>query len=317
MHPSPSSCSILIVGGAGYIGSHVNQLLIQKGFATVILDNLSTGHRGAVVGGLLSKGRCKIELCLKEIFKTYPIEAVFDFAACIDVGESVLNPAKYYRNNVVHTLALLDALVEQGIQQFIFSSTAAVYGFPLGDRIRETDPLQPINPYGESKRMVETILQDYDKAYGLRSICLRYFNAAGYDPTGVIPFFKTQRIQSHSRSAQGAQPSGGKIDDFWNRLSDPDGTCIRDYVHVSDLASAHVTALEHLLAGGASRVYNLGNGNGFSVREVVEAIEKATGRRLPVLEGPRRPGDPPSLLADATRARQELQWVPAILRWRR
>ncbi|MEJ5211030.1 MAG: UDP-glucose 4-epimerase GalE [Burkholderiales bacterium] len=304
------AASVLVVGGAGYIGSHMVAELLARGCRVTTFDNLSTGHRDAVLGGEFIQGDLADRAALDALFQSRRFDAVMHFASFIQVGESVREPAKYYANNVTNTLNLLDAMVAHGVGRFIFSSSAAVYGNPLAVPIAEDHPRQPINPYGRTKAMVEDILADYDRAYGLRSVCLRYFNAAGADPAGRLgerheP--ETHLIPLVLRAAAGRLPH---ISVFGRDYDTPDGTCIRDYVHVADLAAAHWLALEYLLAGGGSTAFNLGNGAGFSVAEVIATAERVTGRAIPVQDAPRRPGDPPRLVADATRAREVLGWRP-------
>ncbi len=303
-------CSILVVGGAGYIGSHMVALLLDAGYRVVTLDNLSTGHRDAVLGGEFVHADLADRAALDRLFAERRFDAVMHFASFIQVGESVRAPAKYYENNVTNTLNLLDAMVAQDVRRFIFSSSAAVYGDPIAVPIPEDHPKQPINPYGRTKWMVEQILADYDRAYGLKSVSLRYFNAAGADPAGRLgerheP--ETHLIPLILRAAAGRAPA---VKIFGRDYDTPDGTCIRDYVHVTDLADAHRLALERLLDGGDSAVYNLGNGNGFSVAEVIEAARRVTGRDIVVSDAPRREGDPPRLVADARRAKSVLGWRP-------
>lgn len=305
-----TSPSILVVGGAGYIGSHMVKLLLGSAYQTSILDNLSTGYRDAVLGGEFIHADLADRPALDRVFATRKIDAVMHFASFIQVGESVKEPAKYYENNVTNTLNLLDAMVARGIKRFIFSSSAAVYGNPVTVPIPEDHPKNPINPYGRTKWIVEQILEDYDRAYGLKSISLRYFNAAGADPEGQLgerheP--ETHLIPLILRAASGRAPD---IKVFGRDYDTPDGTCIRDYVHVTDLCAAHRLALDSLLNGGASAVYNLGNGNGFSVAEVISATERVTGRKIVVTDSPRREGDPPRLVANATCAREALGWQP-------
>lgn len=301
---------ILVAGGAGYIGSHMVKMAITAGHRVTVLDNLSSGHRDAVhpeaefIHGDLADREFLMRFLAKEF------DAVMHFASWIQVGESVTNPAKYYRNNLSNTLNLLDALAANGGGRLIFSSSAAIFGNPVTTPIDETHPCQPINPYGRSKWMVEQILADYRQAHNIESICLRYFNAAGADPdaglgerhepeTHLIPLIlqailgKRQSIVIHG-------------DDY----DTPDGTCIRDYIHVVDLCDAHLLAAQHLLAGCGSAVFNLGNGQGFSVREVIATAERVTGRTVPCALGPRRPGDPPCLVANANNAKNVLGWRP-------
>ncbi|MBT9611981.1 MAG: UDP-glucose 4-epimerase GalE [Burkholderiales bacterium] len=303
---------VLVVGGAGYIGSHMVKLLLQQGCNVVTLDNLSTGYRDAVVGGEFRLADLADQPALGRLFTQHRFDAVMHFASFIQVGESVKEPAKYYENNVTNTLNLLNAMVANGVKRFIFSSSAAVYGNPHSVPIPEDHPKNPINPYGRTKWMVEQILEDYDHAYGLKSVSLRYFNAAGADPEGQLgerheP--ETHLIPLILRAASGRAQD---IKIFGRDYDTPDGTCIRDYVHVTDLCEAHRLALDHLLEGGASAAHNLGNGNGFSVAEVVNAAKRITGRDIKITEAPRREGDPPRLVADATRARKELGWQPRL-----
>ena len=301
---------LLVVGGAGYIGSHMVKHLLRRGCDVVTFDNLSTGHRDAVLGGEFVLGDLADRDALDALFSQYQFDAVFHFASFIQVGESVKEPAKYYANNVVNTLKLLDAMVAHGVGRFVFSSTAAVYGEPAYTPIDEAHPKQPINPYGKTKWMVEQILEDYDRAYGLRSIALRYFNAAGADPEGQLgerhdP--ETHLIPLVLQAASGRRPH---ISVFGRDYDTPDGTCIRDYIHVADLADAHWLALDKLMQGAASAAYNLGNGNGFSVQQVIDTAASVTGRPIPVVDAPRRDGDPARLVADSTAARQALNWQP-------
>lgn len=299
---------ILVVGGAGFIGSHVNKMLHQAGYQTVVLDNLSRGQRSACVRGTFVEGDMGHPGTLDQIFSSFSFEAVMLFAAFIDVGESIYHPGLYYENNVVKVLPLLQAMVRHKVPRLIFSSSAAVYGLPMQSKIDEQHPTHPINPYGETKLMVEKMLYHFDRAHGLKSCSLRYFNAAGGDPEGEI---KDQKRSSNLiplalRSLLTQQP----IKIFGTDYPTPDGTCIRDYVHISDLGTAHICALEKLLAHEDSSIYNLGNGEGFTVRQVLHAIEKVTHRKLPILDSDRRPGDPPVLVADATKALKELGWQP-------
>lgn len=301
---------ILVVGGAGYIGSHMVKMLANQGYRVTTLDNLSTGYRDAIVAGEFIQADLADRPALDYLFAQQKFDAVMHFASFIQVGESVQEPAKYYANNVTNTLNLLDAMVTHEVRRFIFSSSAAVYGNPHTVPIPEDHSKEPINPYGRSKWIVEQILADYDHAYGLKSVCLRYFNAAGADPQGQLgerheP--ETHLIPLVLRAASGRAPD---IKVFGRDYDTPDGTCIRDYVHVEDLCTAHRLALEGLMQGQASSAYNLGNGNGFSVAEVIAAATRVTGRTIPVTDQARRAGDPPRLVADARRARAELNWRP-------
>jgi len=301
--------NILVVGGAGYIGSHMVNLLLAAGHAVTVLDNLGNGHRAAVPAGLLIEGDLADRALLRELLAR-GFDGVMHFASYIEVGESVADPGKYYRNNLANTLNLLDAMAAAGGGRLIFSSTAALYGDPVAVPISEDHPCRPINPYGRSKWMVEQMLADYEKAHGICSICLRYFNAAGAIADGSLG--ERHEPESHLiplvlRAATGRR---SHVDIYGDDYDTPDGTCIRDYVHVTDLCAAHLLALNRLAAGGGSAVFNLGNGQGFSVREVIAAAERVTGRAIPVRIAPRRPGDSARLVADASRAVNTLGWRP-------
>ncbi len=301
---------VLVVGGAGYIGSHMIKRLGAAGLETTTLDDLSSGWRDAVTFGEFVKGDLGDRKLLKDLFRAKKIDGVMHFAAHMEVLESVENPAKYYANNVANTLTLLDAMRAHGVNHLVFSSSAAIFGEPRQPRIDENHARAPINPYGRTKLMVEEILRDYDAAYGLKSIRLRYFNAAGADPDGEIGEShepETHLIPLVLRAASGRR---GNITVFGEDYDTPDGTCIRDYIHVNDLCDAHLLALRTLWNGDPSAAYNLGNGNGFSVREVIDAAEAVTGAGIPVAYGPRRKGDPARLVSDSTRARVELGWNP-------
>lgn len=300
---------VLVVGGAGYIGSQMVKMLCQQGCSVTTLDNLSSGHRDAVLCGHFVQGNFG-DRALLEAVLSRGFDAVLHFASFIQVGESVQHPDKYYRNNVTYTLGLLDTMRAHGMNKFIFSSTAATFGEPHYTPIDELHPQQPINPYGRTKLMVEQALADYDIAYGLKSVCLRYFNAAGADPEGQLgerhdP--ETHLIPLVLQAASGRRPS---ISVFGRDYDTPDGTCIRDYIHIQDLCSAHWLALQSLMDGADSQSYNLGNGNGFSVQEVIDTAEHVTGRNIPVANGPRRDGDPARLVADSRLAREKLGWHP-------
>ncbi len=308
-----NSTMILVTGGAGYIGTHAVLDLKKQGFRVLVLDNLVYGHRSLVEQVLqvdLVVGDTNDRPLLDHIFATYPIQAVMHFAAYAYVGESVQNPAKYYRNNVMGTLTLLEAMVAAGIQNFVFSSTCATYGIPQQVPIPESHPQAPINPYGQSKLMVEQILRDFETAHGLRSVIFRYFNAAGADPNGQLgedhdP--ETHLIPLVLLTALGKRDA---IHIFGTDYNTPDGTCIRDYIHVTDLAQAHSLGLTYLLQGNPSGTFNLGNGLGFSVRQVIEEARRITGQPIPVLEGDRRPGDPPVLVGSSQKAQEILKWQP-------
>ena len=301
---------ILVVGGAGYIGSHMVKRLGQLGCDVTTMDNLSSGHRDAVLNGRFVEADIADKAALQQLMASSQFDAVMHFASFIQVAESVQKPAKYYENNVTNTLNLLDAMRIAGVQRFIFSSTAATFGEPQYTPIDEKHPQQPINPYGRSKLMIEQILEDYDKAYGLKSVCLRYFNAAGADPEGQLgerhdP--ETHLIPLVLQAAAGRRPH---ISVFGRDYDTPDGTCIRDYIHINDLCEAHWLALQSLMQGAGSQRYNLGNGNGFSVQEVIDSARRVTGKEISVQDAPRRAGDPARLVADATLARQQLGWTP-------
>ena len=301
---------ILVVGGAGYIGSHMTKMLLDEGHEAVVVDNLSSGFRDAVPARVLVKADIANRVLIDSIFTTRRFDGVMHFASCIQVGESVTHPSKYYWNNVASTLNLLDAMVKHSVKRIVFSSTAAIFGEPGYLPIDEDHRKAPLNPYGRSKWMVEQVLADYERAYGLRHSCLRYFNAAGADPSGKLgerhdP--ETHLIPLVLRAAAGRLPSIGI---FGTDYDTPDGTCIRDYVHVNDLCRAHLLAMQSLMEGGRSRSYNLGNGSGFSVRQVIDIARRVTGRPVPVVEMARREGDPDRLVADSTRAYQELGWQP-------
>ena len=306
---SVSNPTVLVIGGAGYIGSHMVRELIEKNYSVVVLDNFSTGHRQLVTGGQLIEGGLGNVDLLRDIFSKYPIDAVMHFAAFSLVGESVQAPLKYYRNNVAETINLIETMIGHGIKRFIFSSTAAVYGEPEKIPIAENHPPNPTNPYGSTKLTVERMLADCDTAHGLKSISLRYFNAAGAHPSGMIG--EMHEPESHLIPlVLRAVLSHVPIKIFGSDYPTPDGTCIRDYVHVCDLAQAHLLALQTLLEGGGSQVFNLGNSVGFSVRQVIELARQVTGRAIEAVEHDRRPGDPAVLVADSSKARRILGWSP-------
>lgn len=302
--------SILIVGGAGYIGSHMVKTLGRSHFTPIVLDNLSTGHRDAVQDAELVVGDMADTALLDYIFKTYTISAVMHFASFIQVGESVKDPAKYYTNNVAGTLNLLNAMLRWKVNKCIFSSTAAVYGEPLYTPIDEQHPLAPINPYGHGKRMVEQMLEDYGAAYGLQYAILRYFNAAGADPEGKLSERHDPETHLIPLVLQAARDLKKSITVFGRDYPTVDGTCVRDYIHVNDLCSAHLLALQALEKGKQSCTYNLGTGHGYSVQQVIDIAREVTGLPIKITEGTRRPGDPAILIADATRAMHELNWHP-------
>lgn len=302
--------TILVVGGAGYIGSHAVKMLLANDYNVVTLDNLSGGYRDAVVGGDFVLGDIADPNCLKKIFTDYNFAGVMHFASFIQVGESVQNPGKYYQNNVAATLNLLDAMVAHQVKTFIFSSTAAIFGEPQYVPIDEQHPKQPINPYGSSKWMIEQILTDYEHAYGLKAICLRYFNAAGADPDGQLGERHDPETHLIPLVLQAASGKREFISVYGQDYATPDGTCIRDYIHINDLCQAHVLALEALFNGANSNAYNLGNGAGFSVKQVIEVAEAVTGKNIPVKIVARRAGDPARLVADAKQAQAALNWQP-------
>ncbi len=302
--------NILVVGGAGYIGSHMIKLLSQVGDNVVTLDNLSKGYRDAVKYGDFVEGNLGDRNVLDNLFDNSSFDAVFHFAAYIEVGESVQDPSKYYHNNVNNTQVLLDAMVEHEIHYFIFSSTAAIFGEPEYTPIDESHPRTPINPYGKSKLMVEQILADYDHAYGLKSICLRYFNAAGADPDGELG--ERHDPESHLIPLI-LQAASGRRDDikvFGRDYATDDGTCVRDYIHIDDLCDAHLLALKRMQKTGDSDAYNLGNGKGFSVQQVIDTARQVSGKNFTVKDSERRAGDPAVLVADSARAKKELGWQP-------
>ena len=301
---------ILIVGGAGYIGSHmVKQLALSK-HEVVSLDNLSCGYKDAVKYGELVIADMGDTDVLDQLFSKHKFDAVMHFAAFIEVGESVINPGKYYHNNVSNTQVLLDAMVKHDIKHFIFSSTAAIFGEPQYTPIDEAHPQSPINPYGRTKLMVEQMLEDYDKAYGLKSTCMRYFNAAGADPEGELG--ERHNPESHLVPLI-LQAASGRREDikiFGQDYATDDGTCVRDYVHINDLCEAHSLALTRMQKTGNSARYNLGNGKGFSVQQVIDSAKQVSSKDFKVVITDRRAGDPAVLVADSTLARQELGWLP-------
>ncbi|MBE9489617.1 MAG: UDP-glucose 4-epimerase GalE [Bacteroidetes bacterium] len=310
MNSENPSKSVLVVGGAGYIGSHMVKMLLENKYKVVTLDNLSGGYRDAVVGGEFEQVDLSDKTALEQVFNKYKFDAVMHFASYIQVGESVIKPDMYYVNNLVNTLILLDVMIKHDVNKFIFSSTAALFGEPEYTPIDEKHPTQPINPYGRSKLMVEQILADYDKAYGLKSICLRYFNAAGADPEGLLGERHEPETHLIPLVLQVASRRRESISVFGRDYDTPDGTCVRDYIHIVDLCSAHLLALEKIIISSKSHVYNLGNGNGFSVQEVIDTAEIVTGKEIKVVEAPRREGDPAILLANAALVKTELGWFP-------
>ena len=301
---------ILVTGGAGYIGSHVVNALGENGHDIIVFDNLSTGHDWAVLYGKMEVGNLEDSSHLNDVINAFRPDAVMHFAASIQVEESVREPLKYYRNNVANTLNLLDAMDRNGIRNFIYSSSAAVYGTPDKLLVDESVPLHPINPYGACKAMVETVLGDIARASDLRYIALRYFNVAGADPETRIGQAYLNATHLITRALKTAQGDFTKLSIFGTDYPTPDGTCIRDYIHVVDLANAHLLVLDYLMETKKSDVMNCGYGRGFSVREVVAAAKKVTGINFTVEEAPRRAGDPPRLVADSTKLRSMTDWQP-------
>jgi UDP-glucose-4-epimerase GalE len=299
---------VLVTGGAGYIGSHTCKALAKAGFLPVTLDNLIYGHEWAVKWGPLVKGNIQDKTVLDDLFVTFHPVAVLHFAAYAYVGESITHPGKYYDNNVVGTLALLEAMHKHGCRQLVFSSTCATYGVPEMLPITEETPQKPINPYGKSKWMIEQILEDFQRAYGLEYIALRYFNAAGADPENEIGEDHDPEPHLLPLIIKSALDQKSHVEIYGTDYPTPDGTAIRDYIHVADLAEAHVFALDYLLNGGTSVALNLGTGMGYSVREMIQAVEKVGGVTVAAKEMPRRPGDPPSLVAEPSKAKKLLGW---------
>jgi UDP-glucose 4-epimerase len=302
--------NILVTGGAGYIGSHASRLLAASGRTIWVYDNLSRGHRAAVLPGRLIEGDLADRAKLAAAMREHQIEAVMHFAAFALVGESVSDPALYYENNVVAALSLLEAMRDAGVKKFVFSSTTATYGEPAKMPIAETTPQQPINPYGFTKLVIEHALADYAHAYGWGYAALRYFNAAGAAPSGEIGEDHTPESHLIPIVLQVALGQRDAITIFGDDYPTPDGTCIRDYIHVDDLATAHLKALDRLQPGEVLQL-NLGTGRGYSVREVIDACRRVTGHAIPEKVGPRRPGDPPELVADSRLAQRVLEWKPA------
>ena len=301
---------ILIVGGAGYIGSHMVKLLATAGHEVVTLDNLSYGYRDAVKYGEFVQGDLGDDKILDSIFHDGSIDAVMHFAGFIQVGESMTKPSMYYQNNVSNTLILLDAMLRHQIKNFIFSSTAAIFGEPDYTPIDEKHNKQPINPYGHSKLMIEQVLDDYDEAYGLRSTCLRYFNAAGADPDGELGERHVPETHLIPLILQAASGRRDDIKVFGDDYATDDGTCVRDYIHINDLCDAHLLALELMIKNNKSARFNLGNGKGFSVKQVIDVAKQVSGKDFKVTIEPRRAGDPAVLVADANLATQTLNWQP-------
>ena len=303
---------ILVVGGAGFIGSHMMKTLVKAGHDPVAFDNLSTGHADAVIYGELVEGDLAKIDHIKDVLVNGRFDGVMHFASNIEVGESVTNARKYYTNNVMNTLNLIHAMMDEGLNNLIFSSTAAVYGTPEHTPIDEEHPCRPINPYGKTKHIIESVLADYRDAHGFASTALRYFNAAGADPDGELG--ERHEPESHLiplviQAALGQRPD---IKIYGADYDTRDGTCIRDYVHVTDLCDAHLLAMDQLLRGSGGSAYNLGNGEGFSVREVIETVREVSGNEFTVTETSRRAGDPAVLVADASHAKADLKWQPTF-----
>jgi UDP-glucose 4-epimerase len=300
--------TILVTGGAGFIGSHTARELLRRSYSVITLDNLSTGHRESVLGGEFVHADLRNLGALRQTFSSHPIDAVIHFAASCYVGESVKEPMKYYENNVLSGLNLLAAMVERNVKYMIFSSSAAVYGNPMQLPIPEEHPQLPINPYGQTKSLFEDILRSHERIHGIRSVSLRYFNAAGCDPEGELgenheP--ETHLIPLVLHAALGYVP---QVEIYGDDYPTSDGTCVRDFIHVTDLAQAHIRSLEHLASGGSSAAFNVGTGKGYSVKEVVKAAERICGGPIPYRYSPRRPGDPPELIAAADKIQNELGW---------
>ncbi|URN83361.1 UDP-glucose 4-epimerase GalE [Acetobacterium wieringae] len=303
---------ILVCGGAGYIGSHVVRVLVERGYQVVVLDNFSTGHLGAVPKeAVIEEGDIRDRVFLGQVFQAHPIDCVMHFCANSLVGESMVEPLKYYHNNVYGTLCLLETMVEQEVKRFVFSSTAAVYGEPEQSPITENSTKKPTNTYGETKLAVEKMLPWLDQAHGLKSMTFRYFNAAGAHPSGEIGEDHNPETHLLPLILKTALGQRDKISIFGEDYPTPDGSCIRDYIHVMDIAAAHILGMEKLLAGGESNIYNLGDGKGFSVKEVIARTRAITGEAFAVEIADRRAGDPVELIASSEKAHQELGWKPA------
>jgi UDP-arabinose 4-epimerase len=302
---------ILVTGGAGYIGSHTAKQLAMAGHEPIVLDSLRYGHRWAVRWGPLVEMDLSDRPGLDAVFQKYQIDAVIHFAAFAYVGESMQDPAGYFRNNVTNSMNLLDAMRKAGVGRLVFSSTCATYGDPQQVPMKENHQQKPVNPYGESKLMVERLLRWYGQAYGLGWMALRYFNAAGADPQGEIGEVHDPETHLIPRAIAAAAGDLPALELYGTDYATPDGSAVRDYIHVTDLAAAHLKALTRLAEGGPNDAYNLGTGHGHSVREVIAAVEKVGRCKVPVKESPRRAGDPPMLVADAARATRDLGWVPA------
>ncbi|MBI5520330.1 MAG: UDP-glucose 4-epimerase GalE [Desulfovibrio sp.] len=308
---------ILVTGGAGYIGSHTAKRLASAGFETVVLDNLSTGHRDFARWGAFVQGDIADGELLDRLFTSRTIDAVVHFAAASQVGESVREPLRYYRNNVAGTVSLLSAMRRHGVETLVFSSTCAVYGPPFDVLLTEDHPSAPISPYAKSKRMMEDVMEDMGRAGCLRHVALRYFNAAGADPEAEVGERHNPETHLIPLVLQAALGQREALSIFGDDYDTPDGTAIRDYIHVQDLADAHILALRHLQKGGAPGAFNLGNGQGHSVRQIIDAAREVTGRDIPTRMAPRREGDSPRLVGDASKARRVLGWNPQLADIRR
>ncbi len=301
---------VLITGGAGYIGSHIVKRLLEKEIQTIVLDNLQTGHRESVIGGTFIQGDIGDERILQEIFATREIDSVIHMAADCLVGDSTKDPLKYFNNNVSKGLILLGAMLKHKVKKMVFSSSAAVYGNPSRVPIEEDSPTLPINPYGETKLIFEKILEDCKAAHSLQYISLRYFNAAGADPDGIIGEDHHPETHLIPNVLRTLLRRGRKVPIYGTDYDTPDGTCIRDYIHIVDIAEAHILALDALHSGEGSDIFNLGNGKGFSVKQIIQEASKVTGRTIPVIKSQRRPGDPPILIASSEKIVRRLGWSP-------
>ena len=301
---------VLVCGGAGYIGSHMNKMLAEHGHEVVVMDNLSRGYREAVQWGEFVQCDLRDPDGLDALFAKHRIDAVMHFSALIAVGESVEQPDIYYENNVVGTFNLVQAMAKANVPKIVFSSTAAVYGEPESDMLTENDPIRPLNAYGRTKAVMEGLLADYAVAYGLKSVCFRYFNAAGADPSGCIGEAHDPETHLIPLALMAAQGSRGELAVFGTDYPTHDGTCVRDYIHINDICSAHLKAIDYMDAKEGAHVFNLGNGKGFTVLEVLESIAEVTGLKVPHSMAERRPGDSPYLVADSTRAGEILGWTP-------
>ncbi len=309
MAAKPGGRSVLVTGGAGYIGSHAAKALHRAGYRVVIYDNLVAGHRAAATFGDFVEGDIADVQAVRAAIRRHEVSAVMHFAAFLDVGESVRDPFRYYRNNVVGALGVLEAMAAESVPHFVFSSTCATYGEPVETPITETHPQHPINAYGESKLAVERALPHLERAHGIKWVALRYFNASGADPDGELGEDHAPEIHLIPRAIEAATGGPG-LQVFGDDYPTPDGTCLRDYIHVTDLADAHVRALEAIAEAGRSTAYNLGTGHPHSVKQVIDAVSKVTGRAVPWTLAPRRPGDPAVLYAAPHKAKSELHWTP-------